>query len=111
MPESSEPQRSPDSVNCSTITKWGRCAQPAWPPSTTGRCRSHETWARKGVEPDPYYHRKIVLRELQPTFDYLSDAEAEATINGRYRGDGRRLDQYITDEPLMIELADPCADA
>jgi hypothetical protein len=104
------PQASHDSARCSTITRWGRCLQPAWLPSPTGRCRSHETWAAKGVVPDAGYHEKIVRRQLQPTWDYLSPAEIEATINGRYRGDGRRLDQYVTDEPLMIELHDPYDD-
>lgn len=74
--------------------------------STTGLCRSHETWSRLGVTPDQTYEEKIVKGLLEPTFAYLSPEEAEATVNGRYRGDGRRLDQYVVDDPLLIDLTD-----
>lgn len=39
----------------------------------------------------------------QPTWLYMSDSEAHALLNGRYRGDGRRIDQYVTAEPLLID--------
>ena len=80
--------------------------QPAWATSRTGLCRSHETWLRKGATPDRSYEQKIIAGLLTPTWAYMSPEEMEATINGRYRGDGRRLDQYITDEPMMIDLHD-----
>lgn len=41
---------------------------------------------------------------LQPTFEYISASEAEAVVNGKYRGDGRRLDSWIAGEPMMIDL-------
>lgn len=44
---------------------------------------------------------------LQPTWDYLSPAEQDAVINGRYRGDGRHLDSHITADPMMVSLSDP----
>lgn len=44
---------------------------------------------------------------LQPTWSYLSESEAEAVLNGRYRGDGRHLDSHISSEPLMVNLDDP----
>lgn len=78
--------------------------QPSWAESPDGLCRSHETWKRKGVTPDRFYERKLVLGQTQPTWDYMTDTEAEAVINGRYRGDGRRLDLYVTDEPMGITL-------
>lgn len=39
--------------------------------------------------------------------DYLSPAEQDAVINGRYRGDGRHLDSHITADPMMVSLSDP----
>lgn len=88
--------------------KWGQCQQPAWADSPEGRCRSHEAWALKpGATIDNSYHEKIVKGLLQPTWSYLSESEMEATVNGRYRGDGRRLDQYIVDDPLLVEYDDP----
>ena len=68
-----------------------------------GLCRSHQTWLSKGRSPDPFYEEKIVKGLLQPTWEYMSDAEAHATLNGRYRGDGRRIDQYVSEEPLGID--------
>lgn len=78
--------------------------QIAWDESSTGLCRSHEVWARKGVKPDRAYEEKISRALLQPTWSYLTDTEAEASVNGRYRGDGRRLDLYVTDDGMGIDL-------
>lgn len=58
----------------------------------------------KDVRPDSFYERKLVLGLIQPTWAYMSDTEANAVLNGRYRGDGRRLDVWISDEPLGIDL-------
>lgn len=55
------------------------------------------------MTPDPSYEQKIAMGLIQPTFEYMTDSEAEATVNGRYRGDGRRLDQFVTDEPMDLE--------
>jgi hypothetical protein len=60
-----------------------------------------------GTTPDSAYERKIATGLLQPTWDYLTPAEAHATVNGRYKGDGRRIDQYIDQDPLGIYLEDP----
>ena len=55
---------------------------------------------------DATYEQKLVLGLITPTWDSMSESEMEATLNGRYRGDGRRLDQYIVDDPLNITLTD-----
>ena len=67
-------------------------------------CSSHTQWDVTGRRPDPYYEEKIVKRLVEPTWDWMTETEAEALINGRYRGDGRRIDQWITAEPLGVEL-------
>lgn len=54
--------------------------------------------------PDRYYEQKLVQGSITPTWDYMTDTEANAVVNGRYRGDGRRLDQWISDEPMGIIL-------
>jgi len=56
------------------------------------------------VTPEVFYEEKIVKAWTVPTFDYLSDSEANALLNGRYRGDGRRVDQYVIDDPLGFDL-------
>ena len=58
----------------------------------------------RGVTPDPSYEEKICRGLIQPTFEYMTDSEAEATVNGRYRGDGRRMDQFVHDDPMMIDV-------
>jgi hypothetical protein len=46
-----------------------------------------------------------VLGLVQPVDSYLQPAEIEAMLNGRYRGDGRRIDVYCPPEgPLGISL-------
>ena len=89
---------------CSKMTIWGLCCQPAWTSSPFGWCRSHQTWFDRGVTPEVFYEEKIAKAWTQPTFDYLSDSEAHALLNGRYRGDGRRVDQYVIDDPLGFDL-------
>ena len=124
MPSS---QRSTGSApSCSRTTQWGRCQQPPSTSSGDGLCTFHEQWAaieaaqpapapgRRRVgsgswfatasRPDPYYERKVVLGLTEPVADYLSETEAQAVLNGRYRGDGRRIDQYVSHDPLGIEL-------
>jgi hypothetical protein len=46
----------------------------------------------------------VVLGLIEPTWDWMSDAEANALLNGRYRGDGRRLDQWVSGDPIGVEL-------
>lgn len=97
MPSNSCGQR------CSTITTWGRCQQNTTHES--GLCSAHLNWHLRGSTPDPYYHRKVVEAKVQPTWDWMSDAEAHALLNGRYRGDGRRIDQWVLPEGgLGIDL-------
>jgi predicted FMN-binding regulatory protein PaiB len=56
----------------------------------------------RGRTPDPYYEEKVSRGLTVPTWDYMTAAEAHAVLNGRYRGDGRRIDQYVNDDPLGI---------
>lgn len=88
-----------DSDTCSKTTPWGRCQQTD-PDPQTGLCSAHLRWEQRGITPDRTYERKIVLGLLQSTFDYMSDDEAEVLLSGRYRGDGRRLDAWITGEAV-----------
>ncbi len=88
---------------CKQMTPWGRCSQPK---TDTGFCTAHEHWNRIGATPDPTYHEKIVKGLTSPTWDYMSPSEGNAVINGRYRGDGRRLDQWVAGDPMLISLED-----
>jgi hypothetical protein len=67
-------------------------------------CSAHTRWALRQQQPDAYYERKVVLGLIEPTWDWMSDAEANALLNGRYRGDGRRLDQWVSGDPIGVEL-------
>ena len=83
---------------------WGRCQQRTHLESR--KCSAHDVWDRIGATPDPYYHQKVVEGVISPTFDYLTDSEANASVKGRYRGDGRRLDQFVTGDPCLVDLVD-----
>ena len=88
---------------CKKKTEWGRCKQPALEDDT--RCSAHRFWEDAGVTPDRYYHEKIAKGLTTPTWDWMTDAEGNAVINGRYRGDGRRIDQYIgAMEPMRLDV-------
>lgn len=52
---------------------------------------------------DRSYHEKIARNLLQPADSYLSKTEIDATLNGRYRGDGRRTDNYVSTDPLLYD--------
>lgn len=88
-------------MKCKAKSRFGRCQQEA----VDRLCRSHQRWLDLGVQPDPFYEQKIVLGLLQPVDAYLTETEIEAGLNGRYRGDGRRLDVYCPPEgPLGVKL-------
>ena len=88
-------------ARCLKKTDFGRCAQP----TKGGLCSAHDHWGRFGVTPDRYMEEKIVKCLKEPQFDWISDAEAHAIINGRYRGDGRRIDQWTVPEgPMEIDV-------
>lgn len=84
---------------CAEQTKWGRCKQPA----IEDLCALHAEMREKGTVPDREYHRKVVLGLKQPIQAVLSEAEMNATMTSRYRGDGRRLDAYTGFEPLEFD--------
>ncbi len=67
-------------------------------------CSAHTKWELRKVTPDPYYEEKVVKSLVEPTWDWMTEAEANTLLNGRYRGDGRRLDQWIAGDPLGVEL-------
>lgn len=95
------PERSVRVSRCSARTRWGRCAQPA--AADARLCAAHEEWRRERITPDPGYERRVVLGEIEPVVAKLSPAELKATMTGRYKGDGRRIDAYVTnDEPLEV---------
>lgn len=87
-------------ASCRKRTRWGQCRQECQ--GNSKWCSAHRYWSEKKVTPDAYYERKIVEGTATPTWDWMSDTEAHALLNGRQRGDGRRLDQYISGDPLMI---------
>jgi hypothetical protein len=66
-----------------------------------GTCDYHR---REHKVHDRPYHEKIARNLLQPASAYLSPSEIAATMNGRYRGDARRLDVYVLPDPLLYEL-------
>jgi hypothetical protein len=86
---------------CLAPSKWGLCQQPA---EDGERCSAHTQWEIRGTTPDSYYERKVVLGLVQPTWDWMTDEEAEILLNGRYRGDGRRLDAWVAGDPIGVEL-------
>lgn len=90
------------SARQSCKTTRGDCHQPRYPGEDL--CSAHAHWALLDIEPDPYYEGKIMEGVIQPTWDYMTDVEAYALLNGRYRGDGRRLDQWISSDPIGFEL-------
>ncbi|MBA3403979.1 MAG: sigma-70 family RNA polymerase sigma factor [Gemmatimonadaceae bacterium] len=83
---------------CGQPTPFGKCKQVV----TSGLCGLHAEMRDRDIRPDPEYHRKVVSGEKEPIQSKLSATEMESTINGRYKGDGRRLDQWVT-EPLGFE--------
>lgn len=92
-------------AKCTKRTPWGRCCQPPLPSSEKGLCESHQTWLERGTTPDRYYEEKIAKGLQTPVSQTLAPAEIEAMLNGRYRGDGRRIDVYCPPEgPLGISL-------
>jgi hypothetical protein len=89
-------------LNCSKMTKWGQCQQATSHGSEL--CSAHLQWEIRGTTPDPYYEEKVVKFLTIPTWDWMTESEAHALLNGRYRGDGRRLDQWMSMDPLGVEL-------
>jgi hypothetical protein len=88
---------------CSKITQWGRCSQRSTDPDT-GLCSHHSQWLIRGGVCPPYYEEKVVRGLLEPTWDWMLESESHALLNGRFRGDGRRIDQWTVSDPLGIEL-------
>lgn len=85
---------------CSKTKKqYGRCKQPSLP-SPEKWCRAHTDWKERGVKnPDAYYEAKMFAGVLQPAASLFTKSELHATLNGRDRGDGRRVDQYVIGDP------------
>lgn len=77
---------------CEFPTKFGPCQQ-----ETEGTCVYHRRFHDPGFRPDDYYHKKVVTGQVQPVETYLTPTELNATMRGRRRADGRRLDQYTID--------------
>ena len=62
-------------------------------------CASHTFWFRTGIEPVHEYHLQV-LAGGRAILEFLTEPECEALVNGRYRGDGRRIDIYTSQDPL-----------
>lgn len=91
-------------MRCKKRTEWGQCHQKVLDPDDFF-CTVHRHFQSRGVEPpDRYWHEKVVKGLITPTVDWMKPSELHAVINGRYRGDGRRVDQYVTGDPLLIDV-------
>jgi hypothetical protein len=75
---------------------------------TLGRCQQaqvqenlchyhHRAKYEEGFRHDDYYHRKVVLGQLQPTDSYITQQELTALFKGRPRKDGRRMDAWVVE--------------
>lgn len=87
---------------CRRKTEWGQCMQAAHDDDTM--CTIHRYFWVTGKRPDRYWHEKVAKGLIVPTVDWMTESEMEAVINGRYRGDGRRIDQYVAGDPLMLDM-------
>ena len=67
--------------------------------------RAEDYWAARETGLDDAEMKEILdrheidLREVE----YLTDCELTATLKGRSRGDGRRIDSYALDDPCPWE--------
>lgn len=80
--------------------EWIRCVQPAV--AGDDLCAAHLEWAERNLWPDPAYELAVV-RGKTPIQAVLTETEMDAVVNGRYKGDGRRLDAYVTADPIGFE--------
>lgn len=87
---SSKPKR------CEFLSPWGRCVQPA----VGELCHYHQEGPDRH---DPYYHRKVVEGLVTPTLGWMGAGEERALLSGRRRGDGRRLDAWVVEDPIDPE--------
>ena len=82
---------SPSYELCSRQTEWGQCQQRAHLESL---CRFHLRFLNGETPPDRYYHEKVVKLLVMPTLGWMTASEEKALLKPRYRGDGRRLDDW-----------------
>lgn len=92
----------PELAICGADSKWGPCQQPV--AGDEDLCAAHLEWLERPVDPDPEYERAVVLGEKEPVQARFTRSEMDAVVWGRYRGDGRRLDAYVSFDPLEVEL-------
>lgn len=59
-----------------------------------GLCSFHLFQSETGMIPDVDWHARLV-QGGRNIYDTLTQVEMDALVNGRYRGDGRRIDQYV----------------
>ena len=59
-----------------------------------GLCSFHVFQSETGIVPEPGWHERLV-RGGRNLYDHHTETELEALVNGRYRGDGRRIDQFV----------------
>lgn len=75
-----------------------KCQQKSW---RDGLCSAHWYWLTKEITPDKSYEMKVMTLLIEPTWDWMTEAEAHAVIQGRYKGDGRRLDSWVSHDPVL----------
>lgn len=88
--------RKPAKVKQSTCAAehsvYGRCKQPC--AEGASMCAQHLEWAGSDIIPHPEYEAKVYRGEVTPVVAVLSETEIRTMMEGRYRGDGRRLDAF-----------------
>ena len=90
-------------MRCRKRTEWGQCAQEV-NHDDDFFCAAHRQLQTSGRPVDRYWHEKLVKGLIVSTVEWMSASELNAIINGRYRGDGRRIDQFVTGDPLLIDV-------
>lgn len=57
-------------------------------------------------QPDAGYHEKVVKGLIVPTLGVMTESEERALLQGRYRGDSRRLDSWVLMDAVPIQPGD-----
>lgn len=91
---------------CDQRTRWGRCPVEGRVRVSERKvlCAFHHWWSLRDDEPDPRHHERIILGIITPVSEDLTETEIRATLHGRSRGDGRRLDAYCLEDPIDGDL-------
>jgi hypothetical protein len=80
-------------VRCYKTNEWGRCEQRSVAGYTF--CGFHERRRQDGLPADRFYDEMVTKGFIEPTDHWMTPSETKAMFDGRRRGDGRRLDQWV----------------